>query len=113
MTASLEPLAARSDAAPGSSGRKRVPALLVIAHLLFLAGVVLTAHHMIVFLGILLFFVGFAAATKEHQNPIQLQASLKVGLFLGGLVVLGGPQKWWIEPLIIPLIPEQAGRDPH
>ncbi|MGE0528655.1 MAG: putative Na+/H+ antiporter, partial [Bdellovibrionales bacterium] len=32
-----------------------------------------------------------------------LREGLLVGFFLGGLVVLGGPQRWWLEPLLAQL----------
>lgn len=69
-------------------------------HLLFLALVVLTAHHMVLFLGLFLFFLGFTTVTQEYQDPIKLKESLLVGFFLGGLVVLGGLQAWWLKPLL-------------
>ncbi len=52
------------------------------------------------FMGVLLFFLGFATAYQRHQNPLILREALLVGFFLGGLVVLGGQQRWWLEPLL-------------
>src|SRR5690606_5965962 len=69
-------------------------------HVLFLGMVVLNAHHMVVFLGLFLFFLGFVNVTSEYQDRVQLKESLLVGFFLGGLVVLGSMQKWWLQPLI-------------
>lgn len=43
------------------------------------------------------------AAPGEMQSPLDFTAGLKVGIFLAGLVVLGGPQGWWIEPLLTKL----------
>lgn len=69
-------------------------------HLAFLAGVVFLAHHMIVFLGLFLFFLGFTKVTQEYQDEIKLKESLLVGFFLGGLVTLGALQAWWLQPLL-------------
>jgi hypothetical protein len=77
-----------------------VPALVTILHFLFLALIVLTAHHSVLFVGLFLFFIGFLRATKEYQNPLSLKEPLLVGFFLAGLVVLGGLQDWWLIPTI-------------
>ncbi|HYR25939.1 MAG TPA: putative Na+/H+ antiporter [Aquabacterium sp.] len=78
-----------------------VPATVVVAHLVFLLGVVMFAHHPAVFLGMFLFFLGFATAYQRHQNPLILREALLVAFFLGGLVVLGGLQQWWLEPVLM------------
>lgn len=72
-------------------------------HLVFLALVVLTAHHMVVFIGIFLFFMGFTTVTQEYQDRVKLKESLLVGFFLGGLVTLGSLQAWWLKPLLASL----------
>ena len=76
------------------------PAWLTFAHLTFLATVVFTAHHPLIFLGIFLFFLGFATITAVYQSEIKLKESLLVAFFLGGLVVLGGLQNWWLKPIL-------------
>lgn len=78
-----------------------VPASVVLVHLAFLAMVVVFAHHPVVFIGLLLFFLGFAAAYQRHQNPLILREALLVAFFLAGLVVLGGLQQWWLQPLLM------------
>ncbi len=40
--------------------RSKVPLPVVLVHIVFLAGVVVFAHHPVVFMGLLLFFLGFA-----------------------------------------------------
>jgi hypothetical protein len=72
-------------------------------HILFLAGVVMTAHHMVFFLCLFLFFLGFLHITKEYQDSVKLRESLMVGFFLGGLVVLGSIQKWWLQGVLLSL----------
>ncbi len=71
-----------------------------IVHLLFLGLVVLTSHHMVVFLGLFIFFLGFTTITETYQDRIKIRESLLVGFFLGGLVTLGGLQAWWLKPII-------------
>lgn len=73
---------------------------MYVAHILFLATVVATAHHMIFFFGVFLFFLGFAHITKEYQDTLKLRESLMVGFFLAGLVILGSIQKWWLQDII-------------
>lgn len=79
----------------------RVPRPVFLVHLLFLVGVVVFAHHPVVFVGLLLFFIGFTNAYPRHQSPLILREALLVAFFLGGLVVLGGQQTWWLEPLLL------------
>lgn len=76
------------------------PWWVTFVHVIFLGLVVLTAHHMVVFMGLLLFFLGFTTVTKEFQDEVQIKSSLMVGFFLAGLIILGTPQKWWLQPLI-------------
>lgn len=78
-----------------------VPLSVVAVHVLFLAGIVVFAHHPAVFLGLFLFFLGFTAAYQRHQSPLILREALLVAFFLGGLVVLGGQQQWWLQPLLM------------
>lgn len=80
-----------------------VPAIVMAMHLLFLAGVVFFAHHPVVFIGLVLLFLGFVTAWREHQSPLILREALLVSFFLAGLVVLGGLQQWWLEPLLMGL----------
>src|SRR5690606_20018419 len=55
---------------------------------------------MVFFMGLFLFFLGFASVTKEYQDEIKLKESLLVGFFLGGLVTLGSLQAWWLQPIL-------------
>ncbi len=79
----------------------RVPFLVVLIHLIFLVLVVLLAHHSTAFMGIFLFFLGFSTAYQKYQNPLILREALLVAFFLAGLVVLGGQQQWWLQPLLM------------
>lgn len=82
-----------------------VPILVVLVHFAILAGVVLLAHHPIGFLALFLLFLGFTEAYKQHQSPLLLREALLVGFFLAGLVVLGGMQSWWLQPIVSSLQP--------
>lgn len=82
-----------------------VPWLVRAIHLVFLAAVVIFAHHPVIFLGIFLFFLGFAQAYARYQDPLILKEGLLVGFFLAGLVVLGGMQQWWLQPIVSSLEP--------
>ncbi len=83
----------------------RVPGAVQLVHLAFLAGVVVFAHHPVVFLGLLMFFMGFVQAYGRHQEPLILKEAALVGFFLAGLVVLGGMQQWWLQPIVSSLQP--------
>ena len=83
----------------------RVPAAVALIHLGFLAAVVLLAHHPVLFLGLFLLFLGFTQAYPRYQDPLILKEGLLVGFFLAGLVVLGGMQQWWLQPLVSSLGP--------
>ncbi|MGJ9418052.1 putative Na+/H+ antiporter [Massilia sp. CMS3.1] len=82
-----------------------VPLKVSAIHLAFLAAVVLLAHHPVLFLGLFLLFLGFTQAYQRHQDPLILKEGLLVGFFLAGLVVLGGMQQWWLQPIISSLSP--------
>jgi hypothetical protein len=77
-----------------------VPVWITAVHLFFLGWTVFTAHDPALFIGGFLFFLAFTAATEHHQNSLSLKPALLVGFFLGGLVVHGGLQGWWIEPVL-------------
>lgn len=77
-----------------------VPLPLTLIHLFFLAWTVFNAHNPALFVGGFLFFLAFTAATEHHQNPLLLRPAILVGFFLAGLVVHGGFQTWWLEPIL-------------
>jgi len=91
----------------GNVSENRIPALASLIHLLFLAGIVLFAHHPVIFIGLFLLFLGFTQAYERYQTPLILKEGLLVGFFLAGLVVLGGMQQWWLQPLVSGLEPLQ------
>lgn len=82
-----------------------VPFAVIAVHLAFLVGIVLSAHHPALFLGLLMLFIGFCEAYKRYQSRLMIKEGLMVGFFLAGLVVLGGLQKWWLQDLLGGLSP--------
>lgn len=91
--------------APESPDQQPVPLTVCAIHLLFLASVVVFAHHPVIFIGLFLFFLGYTQAYARYQNPLILKEGLLVGFFLAGLVVLGGMQQWWLQPIVSSLQP--------
>jgi len=85
----------------------KIPVAISLIHLAFLAGVVVFAHHMVVFIGLFMLFLGFTQAYERYQTPLILKQALLVGFFLAGLVVLGGLQQWWLQPIVSALQPIQ------
>ena len=78
-----------------------VPFAMVVVHLLFLLAIVLFAHHPAAFVAVFLLFMGVATAYPAFQDRLMLREGLLVAFFLGGLVVLGGMQQWWLQPLLL------------
>lgn len=85
----------------GNSNGDTVPLALTMVHLAFLVGVVVFAHHTAMFMGLFLFFLGVASAYRRHQDRLILREGLLVAFFLAGLVVLGGQQQWWLQPVLL------------
>ncbi|WP_374359241.1 putative Na+/H+ antiporter [Pseudoduganella danionis] len=82
-----------------------VPLLVSAVHLAFLALVVVFSHHPVLFLGLFMLFLGFTIAYQRYQQPLIIKEGLLVGFFLAGLVVLGGMQQWWLQPIVESLAP--------
>lgn len=86
--------------------RLDVPVWVIAVHLMFLASVVFFNHHPIVFSAFFLFFLGFTEAYKHYQTRLLIREGLMVAFFLAGLVVLGGLQKWWLQPALSGMSPQ-------
>lgn len=95
----------RDALATAESGKEAIPTVMIGLHLLMIAGVVLFAHHPPIFLGIFLLFMGIATAYPQFQERLILREGLMVAFFLAGLVVLGGMQSWWLQPLLSNMSP--------
>ncbi len=83
-----------------ASGRGAVPLSVTLISLAFLVGVVAFVHHPSVFMGLFLFYLGFAHAYRGHQDRLLLREGLMVGFFLAGLVCLGNQQQWWLQDVL-------------
>lgn len=77
-----------------------VPRWITVVHLAFMGWTVWTAHYPALFIGGFLFFMAFVTTTYHHQEDVKLKPALLVGFFLAGLVIHGGLQQWWIEPVL-------------
>ncbi len=86
--------------------RPDVPWSIIIVSFAFLVAVVFFAHFEAMFIGIFLFFLGFATAYERYQDRLILREALMVGFFLAGLVVLGAQQAWWLQPILQGLSPD-------
>ncbi len=82
---------------------KKIPAWIYFLHIFLLILIVVWAHQPVVFSGLFLLFLGLHYFTGKYQNKIHLRQGLLVGFFLSGLVILGGPQRWWLEPILLKL----------
>lgn len=80
--------------------RQPVPLFVTLTHLAFMGWTVAFAHYPPLFVGGFLFFLAFSQATAHHQHHINLRGPILVGFFLGGLVIHGGLQGWWLAPII-------------
>jgi hypothetical protein len=89
-----------ADATATVSIDEPVPPWVTIVHLLFLGFTVWAAHYPVLFIGGFLFYLAFAQATAHHQSKVELKGPMLVGFFLAGLVIHGGLQAWWIQPLL-------------
>lgn len=87
---------------------QKTPLVLSMVHFLFLAGVVMFAHHPAIFMGLFLFFLGITQAYQQYQDRLILREGLLVAFFLAGLVVLGGQQQWWLQPALLSMSSDQV-----
>ena len=90
----------RGSAATTAPAEMPATAWVVAVHLGFLAWTVFVGHTPVLFVGVFLVFLAFTHATAPYQSPLNLRPALLVGFFLGGLVVHGALQQWWIEPVL-------------
>ena len=80
-----------------------MPFWVMLSHILFLALIVATGHHPQVFMGLFLIFIGLTTVTKNYQDGLKFKEGLLVAFFLGGLIVFGPFQRWWLEPILTAL----------
>jgi hypothetical protein len=80
-----------------------MPIWVIGLHLLFLALIVLNAHHVKNFMGLFLVFVVLTKFTKKYQDGLKYKEALFVAFFLAGLIIFGPFQRWWLEPILTSL----------
>lgn len=83
------------------SDRENIPFGIILTHYLFLFLVVFFGHYPAIFMSIFLLFLGITHAYQQYQDRLMLREGLLVAFFLGGLVILGGQQQWWLQELIM------------
>jgi Na+/H+ antiporter NhaD/arsenite permease-like protein len=84
--------------APNPSAHRPIPFWIVLISFGFLVWTVINSHHPPLVIAGFLFYLAFSQVT--HQDQVRLRPALLVGFFLAGLVVHGGLQEWWIEPVL-------------
>ncbi|MEO7129590.1 MAG: putative Na+/H+ antiporter [Rhodoferax sp.] len=105
VTFLVKDFAQRPDEIAREAATRGVSPIVIAIHLAFLTAVVIFAHHPVSFLGVFLFFIGYTRAYPRSQNQLLFKESLLVAFFLAGLVVLGGMQQWWLQPIVSSLAP--------
>ena len=102
-----ELLSMRRSAQDDVRPKSPMPFSVILAHLLFIAFVVYFGHYAVIVVFGFLFFLAYVAATERNQDVINLRSPVMVGFFLAGLVIHGGLQTWWIQPVLTSLNPTQ------
>lgn len=80
--------------------REDIPYWVTAVHLAVLILMVALLHHPLAFLAVFVIFLGFCTAYPKHQSELMVKPALLVAVFLGGLVILGPAQRWWVMPLL-------------
>jgi len=91
-----------ADAVPSSweDRQDHIPFWVYGTAIFFLALTVYFAHHPSIFILGFLFFIGFNMATPQYQNAFSIKIPLLVAFFIAGLLILGGVQGWWMQPVL-------------
>ena len=80
--------------------KRDLPVWVILTHVIFLIAIVMSAHYEKVFIGLFLIFIGLADVTKKYQDRLKFREAFLVAFFLGGLIVFGSLQKWWLTPVL-------------
>ncbi len=80
--------------------QNKAPFWIILVHLIFVTLCVVSVHHPAFVLGLFILFLGFYGITKEEQSEVNIEQSMLVGFFLGGLVILTAHQGWWLKPIL-------------
>lgn len=93
----------KQQLSPLQVASEHIPKGIIFIHILFLIAFVATAHYEKVFFGLFLIFIGVTTVTKKYQDNLKFKEALLVAFFLGGLIVFGSFQSWWLEPIVLAL----------
>lgn len=85
---------------PPTGPEKEVPFYITLLHVLMLVWITLNKDNIVVVLGSFVLFLGFYQSTSKYQSVMDLKEPLLVGFFIASVIVLGGTQIWWVEPLL-------------
>ncbi len=96
-----------SEAAKKQKHGDPIPAGVTLLHFMTLGLLVMTAHHPHIFMGIFLLFLGITTVTSQYQDSLRMRESLLVAFFLGGIIIFGPMQRWWLQPLLSSLSDDQ------
>ncbi len=66
----------------------------------FLVYTVYYAHYPVFFLSGFAVFLAYTLMTGKHQDKLEFRIPLLVAFFLAGLLILGGVQGWWMQPVL-------------
>jgi Putative Na+/H+ antiporter len=91
---------AASDGEGGQENEIAIPVWVTVGHVLFMAFAVRHSHDPAFLTLTMLFFLAFIQVTEDFQSDFSLRPPVLVGFFLGGLVIHGGLQQWWIAPVL-------------
>lgn len=76
-----------------------------LIHIALLTSVVYFSHQPAIFISLFMMFLTFTKLSPAYQSPLLIKEGLLVGIFLAGLVILGGMQQWWLQPVFTGLQP--------
>lgn len=79
---------------------KKIPFFVIATNVIFLVLAIMYHKYSVFVLSLFLLFIGFYEVTKEHQKDLKIREALLISFFIGGIVILGGLQSWWISPII-------------
>jgi len=80
--------------------KESIPFPIVLTHFVFLFLVIYFSHYPPIFMSIFLLFLGITYAYQRYQDRLMLREGLLVAFFIGGLVLLGGQQEWWLKDIL-------------
>ncbi len=95
----VAPSADQAESAPDATPAP-IPLWVYLGSLVFLVFTVYFAHYPVYFLSGFAAFLLFFAVSRPHQEKLTIKIPLFVGIFLAGLLILGGTQGWWMQPVL-------------